>query len=71
MPLVANNVCSYMAVSVFHCMHKDKYADVMWVEKSIKQLANNYLAEIVGGCCAQLIMKAVISGKMQNVMVMG
>ncbi len=39
-----------------------QYADVTWVEKSTKQAANNYGAEILGGCSTQLIVKAAITG---------
>ncbi len=61
MPMVANNVCS--CAVVFYCSHEDKYADVTWVERSTKKSADNYRAEILGGCCAQLVVKAAISGR--------
>jgi hypothetical protein len=61
MPQVANDICACAAV--FYCTHKDKYTDVTWVEKSSKLLADNYWAEILGGCCAQLIVKAAIAGR--------
>jgi hypothetical protein len=61
MPMVANNVCLYAVV--LHCTQEDKYADVTWVERSTKRLADNYRAEILGGCCAQLIVKVAIPGR--------
>jgi hypothetical protein len=60
-PQVGNDVCTCAAV--FYCTHEDKYADVTWAEKSSKLLANNYWAEILGDCCAQLIVKATIAGR--------
>jgi hypothetical protein len=48
---------------VFYCAHEDKYADVLWVERSTKTLADKYRAEILVGCCAQLVVKAAISGR--------
>jgi hypothetical protein len=61
MPQVANDVCACAAV--FYCTHEDKYVDVTWVKKSSKLSADNYRAEILGGCCAQLIVKAAIAGR--------
>ncbi len=59
MPLLANIICSCAAV--FYCFSKDKCAEVTWVEKSTKRLADNYPVKILGGCCAQLIVKAAIT----------
>jgi hypothetical protein len=61
MLMVANNICSCAAV--FYCSYEGKYADVTWAEKSNKRSADNYRAEILGGCCAQLIVKAAITGR--------
>ncbi len=61
MPMVANNVCS--CAVVIYCSHNNKYAEVTWVEKSTKKLANNYGAKILGGCYAQLLVKAAITGR--------
>jgi hypothetical protein len=61
MPMVANNICSCAAVLV--CSYEGKYADVTWAEKSNKRSVDNYRAEILGGCCAQLIVKAAITGR--------
>ena len=61
MPMVANDVCSFAVV--LHCTREDKYADVTGVERSTKRLADNYCTEILGGCCAQLIVKAAIAGR--------
>ena len=47
--------------SSIYCSYEGKYADVTWVEKSNKRLGDNYRAEILGGCCAQLIVKAAIT----------
>jgi hypothetical protein len=58
---VANDICSCAAV--FYCSHKTKYAEVTWAEKSAKQLVENYWVEILGGCCAQLFVKAAIMRK--------
>jgi hypothetical protein len=60
MPHLANNVCA--CASVIYCSHTDQFTDVTWVEKSRKQAANNYRAEILGGCSTQLIIKATIKG---------
>jgi hypothetical protein len=60
MPHLANNVCACAAV--FYCSHTNQYADVTWVEKSTKKVANNYCAEILGGSSTQLIIKAAITG---------
>ena len=60
MPHLANNVCACAAV--IYCSHTDQYTEVAWVEKSTKQSANNYRAEILGGCSTQLIIKAAITG---------
>ena len=60
MPLLANNICS--CAVVFYCSSKDSYVEITWVEKSTRRLANNYWAEILGGCCAQLIVNAAITG---------
>jgi hypothetical protein len=60
MPMVANNIC--LCAAVFHCSYEGKYADVTWAEKSNKRSADNYRAEILGGCCAQLIVKAAFTG---------
>ncbi len=61
MPHLANNICAYAAV--FYCPHTNHYADVTWVEKSTKKEANNYRAEILGGCSTQLIIKVAIIGR--------
>ena len=61
MPMVANNVCS--CAVVLHCTREDKYAEVTWVERSTKRSADNYHAEIIGGCCAQLIVKVAVAGR--------
>jgi hypothetical protein len=61
MPMVANNVCS--CAVVIYCSHDKKYAEVTWVEKSSKQLADIYQTKILGGCCAQLLVKATITGR--------
>ncbi len=61
MPMVANDECS-CAVAL-HCTWEDKYAEVTWVERSSKCSADNYCAEILGGCCAQLIVKASVAGR--------
>ena len=61
MPHLANNVCA--CASVIYCSHTDQFADVTWVEKSTKQAANNYRAEILGGCSTQLTIKAAIMGR--------
>jgi hypothetical protein len=58
---LANNVCTCAAV--FYCSHTNQYADVTWVEKSTKKAANNYRVKISGGCSAQLIIKAAITGR--------
>ncbi len=59
MPQLANNiVCAY--VVVLYCLHTDQYAEITWVEKSTKKVANNDCAEILGGCSTQLIIKAAI-----------
>ncbi len=42
---------------------EDKYAEVTWVERSSKRSVDNYRAEILGGCCAQLIVKASVTGR--------
>ena len=60
MPHFANNVCA--CTSVIYCLHTKQFADVTWVEKSKKQAANNYPAEISGGCTTQLIIKVAIMG---------
>ncbi len=59
MPMVANDVC--LCAVVLHCTWKDKYTDVTWVERSSKRSVDNYRAEILGGCCAQLIVKASVA----------
>ena len=61
MSMVANDVCS--CAVVLHCTQEDKYTKVTWVERSTKRLASNYRAEILGGCCAQLTVKAAIAGR--------
>jgi hypothetical protein len=61
MPMVAINACSCMVV--IYCSHNNKYAEVTWVEKSTKKLANSYRAKILCGCCAQLLVKEVITGR--------
>ena len=61
MPMVANDVCS--CAVVLHCTQEDTYAEVTWVERSTKRSADNYHAEIIGGCCAQLIVKAAVAGR--------
>ena len=61
MLMVANDVC--LCAVVLHSTREDKYADVTWVERSTKRLADNYRAEILGGCCAQLIVKAAVAGR--------
>ncbi len=61
MPMVANDVCS--CAVVHHCLREDKYAEVTWVERSTKRSADNYRADILGGCCAQMIVKAVVAGR--------
>ncbi len=48
MPHLANNVCA--CALVIYCSHTDQFTDVTWVEKSKKKVANNYRAEILGGC---------------------
>jgi hypothetical protein len=60
MPQLASNVCACAAI--IYCSHTNQHADVTWVEKSTKKAANNYSAEILGGCSTQLIIKAGISG---------
>jgi hypothetical protein len=60
-PHLANNVCA--CASVIFCSHTDQFTDVTWVEKSTKQAANNYRAEILGGCRTQQIIKAAIMGR--------
>ena len=60
MPHLANNVCA--CAMVIYCSHTNQYADVTWVEKSVKNEANNYRTEILGGCSTQLIIKAAITG---------
>ncbi len=60
MPMAANNVC--LCAVVIYCSHNKKYAEVTWVEKRSKQSANKYRAKILGGCCAQLLVKATITG---------
>ncbi len=47
MPHFANNVCACAAV--IYCSHTNQYADVIWVEKSIKKTANYYHTKILGG----------------------
>ena len=42
---------------------EDKYAEVTWVERSSNRSVDNYRAEILGGCCAQLIVKASVTGR--------
>ena len=42
---------------------EDKYAEVTWVERSSKRSVDNYRAEILGGCCAQLIVKASVADR--------
>jgi hypothetical protein len=59
MLIVATNICSCTAV--FYFSGENMYAEVTWVEKSTKRLADNYWAEILGGC-AQLIDKAAVTG---------
>jgi hypothetical protein len=61
MPQLANNVCA--CAMAFYCSHKNQYADITWVEKSTKKAANNYRAEILGGCSTQLIIMAAITGR--------
>jgi hypothetical protein len=61
MPMVANDVC--LCAVVFHCTREDKYADATWVKQSTRRSVDNYGAEILGGCCAQLIVKATIAGR--------
>ena len=61
MLMVANDVC--LCAVVLHSTREDKYADVTWVERSTKRSADNYRAEILGGCCAQLIVKAAVAGR--------
>jgi len=61
MPHLANNARA--CASVIYCSHTDQFTDVTWVEKSRKQAANNYRAEILGGCSTQLIIKATIKGR--------
>ncbi len=34
-----------------------------WVGRSMYRLADNYRAEILDGCCAQLLVKAAIAGR--------
>jgi hypothetical protein len=62
MPMATNNIC--LCAVVLHCTREDKYAEVTWVEQSTKRSVDNYHAEILGGCCAQLIVKAVVAGRM-------
>jgi hypothetical protein len=62
MPNLANNVCTCTAV--IYCSHTNQYVDVTWVEKSTKMATNNYSTKILGGCSTQLIIKAVITGRM-------
>jgi hypothetical protein len=62
MPMVANDVCS--CAVVLHCTQEDTYAEVTWVERSTKHLADNYCVEILRRCCAQkLIVKAAVTGR--------
>jgi hypothetical protein len=37
--------------------------EVTWVERSTKRSVDNYRAEILDGCCAQLIVKAAVAGR--------
>jgi hypothetical protein len=60
MPHLANNVCACAAV--IYCSHMNQYADITWVQKSTKKAANDYRAEILGGCSTQLIIKMAITG---------
>jgi hypothetical protein len=60
MPHLANNIVACTAV--FYCSHTNQYVDVTWVERSIKKVANNYRANILGACSTQLIIKAAITG---------
>jgi hypothetical protein len=48
-------------VSVIYYSHTNQYADITWAEKSNKKAANNYRAEMLGGCSTQLIIKAAIT----------
>ncbi len=61
MPYLANNVCSCAVVP--HCTHTGYYADLTWVERSLKASADNYRAEILGGVGAQLLVKAAVTGR--------
>ncbi len=61
MPMVVNDVC--LCAVVLHCTQEDKYADMTWVERSMKHSADNYRAEILSGCCTLLIVKAAIAGR--------
>jgi hypothetical protein len=61
-PHLTNNVYAYAAV--IYCSHTDQYTDITWERESTKKTANNYHAEILGGCStAQLIIKAAITGR--------
>ena len=61
MPMVANDVC--LCAVVLHCTGEDKYAGVTWVEQSTKCSADNCCTKILGGYCAQLIVKAAAAGR--------
>jgi hypothetical protein len=60
-PHLANIVCT--CASVLYCSQTNQYADVTWVEKSIKKAATNYHTKILGGGSTQLIIKAAITGR--------
>jgi hypothetical protein len=57
---LTNNIVA--CTVVFYCSHTNQHADVTWVEKSTKKVANNNRAEILGACSTQLIIKAAITG---------
>jgi hypothetical protein len=68
MPHLANNVCACAAV--FYCSRTNQYADITWVEKSTKKVANNYHAKILGGAVHRQLLRQQSLGAMCWVMVL-
>lgn len=62
---LARDLCA--CVVVFHCIRTNKYADLMWAERSTSQIATNYghHREILECLATQLLMNILLDGKDQ------
>lgn len=62
---LARDLCA--CVVVFHCIRTNKYADLMWAERSTSQIVTNYghHREILECLATQLLMNILLDGKDQ------